>query len=440
MEQKTSRSRRYIITKNSILMLVVLVIIFLAVWAWYFDGKKTSASTTTLSASPADGVEIAIPEKVDDGTGKLVDSFPINNDSWKTKIEFKDSGYVKNLVNDITSDGKQFVVPGFNSTEDYAIGRTVNVADVWEDGLSSKDALTDDDVNNDDKYNYISFDFYLRSRSSKINLRPESCLAAGSELGYADDGTKGTPRKLSADSSSTVPYRVSSYSANSDHPFSADAIVGAMRVSLEGAPVDGVKSGDGNVKTETTFGGKSWEKAAQTKITWLPRPDICLNATKNMTDWTLITGITPSSEYAEKTYGHSFFEGNYPVTKEDGTKDTSVKKGVTKHKYYDKNVYVSSDADENVPDYFKVSKISDSDSTKFNGATPYYPTLGQSVKIANEAENPSEIDFMPSGDDRATNGYYVYRYTLNLWIEGEDAEARRAINNGMFSLELDFGA
>ena len=199
MEQKTSRSRRYIVTKNSILMLVVLVIVFLAVWAWYNNAKKTSASTTTLSASPADGVEIAVPEKVDDGTGKLVDSFPIHNDSWKSEIKFEDSGYVKNLVKDITSDGRQFVIPGFNSTEDYAVGRTVNVDEVWEDGLSSKVALSDNDVNNDDEYNYISLDFYLRSRSNKINLKPESFLAAGSELGYKDDGTKGDPKKLSAD-------------------------------------------------------------------------------------------------------------------------------------------------------------------------------------------------------------------------------------------------
>ena len=95
-----------------------------------------------------------------------------------------------------------------------------------------------------------------------------------------------------------------------------------------------------------------------------------------------------------------------------------------------------------MPSYFKVS---DTRNDSHLGETGHYPTLGQSVKITGEPSQANlltskAIQFTPEeGDNRETTGYYVYKYTLNLWIEGEDAEARRSMNNGIFSLELDFG-
>ena len=117
---------------------------------------------------------------------------------------------------------------------------------------------------------------------------------------------------------------------------------------------------------------------------------------------------------------------------------------MTPHTYADSGVKTIDGADNSVPSYFKVS---DTRTDAQLGNTGHYPTLGQSVRITGEPaqahlNTSSGIQFTPGtgeNDNRETIGYYVYKYTLNIWIEGEDAEARRSMNNGVFSLELDFG-
>lgn len=419
--------RRLVITKNLIVMLVMLVVIFVAIFAWYTSNYKTTAETTSISAQGADNVELALPNE--DG------SFPISNDSWKSELDFMKSPYcLKELVKDITSGGKQFVVPTFSAAKGLKEGRKVIADDVWTEGLSSREALSNPSTLDDDQYNYFSFDFYIRSKQKDINVTADSFLAAGSELGYQDaDNPESTPKPLKGNNI----YRCSSYGAQEGtaNAFSSDAIVGAMRVSLEGCLVDNV-TGSGSVKQDGTFNGGDWATNSDLRFLWLPRPDVHLNTDDNSNNWTLTTGIAPSNQLANETYCHSFYEGNI-ITGD-------VKKGLTPHKYGDGAVKDIDGKDENVPSYFKVS---DTRNDTHLGETGHYPTLGQSVRVTGEPaqahlDTSSAIQFTAGtaqGDNRETTGYYVYKYTLNLWIEGEDAEARRSMNNGVFSLELDFG-
>lgn len=449
MDKNTSPNRRLMITKNSILMLVMLVIIFLAIWAWYSNNTEVSASMTTISAGEAENIELALPEKVN---GE--DSFPVNNSSWKNTIEFTDTGYLKNLFKDITSDGEQFAIPNFEAAAGLEQGRKVIPDDVWESGLSSKEALTDDKPNNDDQYNYISLDFYARSKSKKFSVKGSSYLAAGSELGLDIDSNgnlvEGTAKPLKG----ANPYRPSTYGAasNTSEAFSADAIVGAMRVSLTGAPVDSV----------TTSGGKSTPnlKAAESKrFVWLPRPDLYLKTDDDSDKWGLFTGITPANAtYADKTYCHTFYKGRYVApdkkyvnvaddgkyyyvdngSEYTGNRENLVKKSLEKKVYYDSEVKGGYSGDNvSNPNYFKVSKIGADDPI---GSSGYYPTLNQNQAIAGDGTETG-INFTKDKetDERDLTGYYVYKYTLNLWIEGEDAEARRSMDNGLFSLYLEFG-
>lgn len=427
MIKKTAGGRRLIITKNLILMLVILVVILMAIFAWYSNNNQVTASGTSISAKAVDDVELAVPTKVT-VDGKQVDSFPLSNDSWSNRLEFKTSGYLKNLVKDVTSNGQQFVVPNFEAASGLKEGRKVITDDVWVDGLSSKEALTNDKANDDDQYNYISLDFYLRSKTKNINVTAESFLAAGSELGY--DGETVDPTKAKKLTGSDI-YRCSSYGAaeKDSNAFSSDAIVGAMRVSLVGAPVDGVSTSNG-VTTETTYKGGAWEDNSELKFLWLPRPDLYLQTDDDSNKWKLYTGIKPTDELAQYTYCHSFYQGE--------TVTGGVKKGLTAYTFCDEAVKSVDNATS--PDVFKVSKTNNDTSL---GATGHYPTLGQSAAIANDAlESSKTITFTAGtqeGDSRTVDGYYVYKYTLNIWIEGEDAEARRSMNNGVFSLELDFG-
>lgn len=428
MTKKTIGGKRLVMTKNLIMMLVMLVVIFVAIFAWYTSSYAVTAETNSISAKSADNVELAVPEKIGN-----VDVFPLSNASWKPEIDFSNSGYLKNLVKDITSGGNQFVVPNFEAASGLKEGRKVIADDVWTDGLSSKEALTNTSALDDDQYNYISLDFYVRSKSKDINVTSESFLAAGSELGIEEDGTiSETPAKKPLKGSNI--YRCSTYGAQSGtaNAFSADAVVGAMRVSLVGGPVTAVNT---STRAETLAN-------QNLRFLWLPRPDLYLSTDNNSNNWKLYTGIKPSNntaqggmsvaqinEIANQTYVHSFYEGNIVTG--------GVKKGLTPHTYNDTAVKTVDGAVAN--DIFKVSKITSTDTSV--GTTGYYPTLGQSANVANDApESSKQIQFTrEQGDNRDTTGYYVYKYTLNIWIEGEDAEARRSMNNGVFSLELDFG-
>ncbi len=451
MDKNTGHNRRLMITKNSILMLVMLVIIFLAIWAWYANANTVTASMTTISAADSENIELALPEKVN---GE--DSFPVNNSSWKNTIEFTDTGYLKNLFKDITSDGEQFAIPNFEAAAGLEQGRKVIPDDVWESGLSSKEALTDDKPNNDDQYNYISLDFYARSKSKKFSVKGSSYLAAGSELGYDVDSNGNLVQddsNIKLLKGSDI-LRQSSYGAaeDTDNAFSADAIVGAMRVSLTGAPVDSV----------TASGGKSTPnlKAAESKrFVWLPRPDLYLKTDDLSANWELFTGITPANAtYADKTYCHTFYKGRYVApdkkyvnvaddgkyyyvdngSEYTGNRENLVKKSLEKKVYYDSEVKGGYSGDNvSNPNYFKVSKIGADDPI---GSSGYYPTLNQNQTIAGDATVNNYIFTKDDNtDERDLTGYYVYKYTLNLWIEGEDAEARRSMDNGLFSLYLEFG-
>lgn len=425
MDKITGRNRRLLITKNSILLLVMLVIIFLAIWAWFGVADTAVATGISMKVNKPEEIEIAVPERVTDD-GVVKDYFPKKNDSWDYSIKFENTGYLNDLVKDVTSDGKEFIIPGFNSSTNNETGRTVNIEDFWMDALSSKEVLSDDKPNNDDQYHYVSLDFYLRSSNKSINLTENSYLAAGSELGiYYDDNQKkfvnGTKKSLTG--SGTNVYRQSSYGS-----FSADAIVGSMRVSLVGTPVNSiVQSGsywlDGTYKDGKT----SWAEAAEKKLIWLPRPDLYLNTTNSDNNWTLSTGLNANSNHSEETFYHTFYS---PVET-----SRSYKKGVEKHVYYDSQVkdYTGSDSAYSNPNNFKVSKTLSGD----------YPKLGQQAQIANDGTTTTGISFVQGTGEKAnrpTTGFYVYKYSLNIWIEGEDKEARRAMSNGLFSLYLEFGS
>lgn len=434
MSRKAIGDRRFVITKNLIMMLVMLVVIIAAIFAWYSNNTEVTASGTSISAKASDEVELAVPDDPVEVNGNKVYPFPINNDSWSREIEFKKSGFLKDLVKDVTSDGQQFVVPNFSAAKNLQVGREVITDDVWVDGLSSKEALTNKKVNDDDKYNYISFDFYVRSKVNDIKVTADSFLAAGSEI-------DSSPKPLTGEDI----YRCSTYGAaeGTANAFSADAIVGAMRVSLVGAPVDGVQTNN-NVVTETTYNGNTWNNSAALKFLWLPRPDLYLKTETNANNWRLYTGIKPSdntsrgealtaaevNNIANNTYVHSFYTGN--------TVSGNVKKGLTPGSYCDNNVKNVSGATST--DQFVVS---DTRNDSNLGTTGHYPVLGQTKTIGNNAlASSTEIRFNPGteeGDNRTTTGYYVYKFTMNIWIEGEDAEARRSMNSGIFNLQIGFG-
>ena len=117
----------------------------------------------------------------------------------------------------------------------------------------------------------------------------------------------------------------------------------------------------------------------ENKLKWITRPDIYLK--QEDTNYSVLTGLEKGNSYG--TYTHQYWQ----VT-ESGSLQTKVK---------------TTDADFIA-----------------NGTT-----LGEKVEIAN-LQNVTKSD----------DGYYYTHVVVNLWVEGEDAEARLALSGGKFKMNF----
>ena len=69
--------------------------------------------------------------------------------------------------------------------------------------------------------------------------------------------------------------------------------------------------------------------------------------------------------------------------------------------------------------------------------------LGQNINISRNLVHPVQNSekstlVVNSSNKTVSDNYYVTKYTMFIWIEGTDAEARRAMDGGQFDLELNF--
>lgn len=155
---------------------------------------------------------------------------------------------------------------------------------------------------------------------------------------------------------------------------SRDCVTGAVRFSVA------------NYKTGETG------ETGETKLLWIPAPNILLNVNSDTTKYSVST---------DKREGESYSHGYY---EKDGSK--WVKK------------FVSADDGSSLGQVFVANS---------NGFTPngdYTYELGEKKKI------------MTLEKDTTQNGIYTGMVTCNMWVDGEDAEARLALVNGKFKVNL----
>ena len=80
----------------------------------------------------------------------------------------------------------------------------------------------------------------------------------------------------------------------------------------------------------------------------------------------------------------------------------------------------------------------DNDSkTKISSAAP---SLGQNVDVSDYGNFERELVDLVVNENQyqVTEKYYLTKYTVRVWIEGSDSEARRAMDGGQFNLSLTF--
>ena len=334
MKNSTAPNRKTgrMIAKNLIVLFTVALAGFCGIQAWFTDKQSAEADGINIECQAPDGIEIAVV--------KHEDPAPKDDAAYKNTIELNSKNY--SFIDDIkmtegSSDGYTFYKPPLKQ-ENGVASPILDVAD-WD--------LADSSVH------FLSFDLYVRSKSkfdiyldSKSKISPNAKNLTGENADNKSDfGESGESKGISR-----------------------DCVTGAVRFSVA------------NYKTY------------ETKLLWIPAPNIFLNVNSDTTQYSVNT-----DKRSGKSYSHVYYE-------KDGSK--WVKKSVF--------------ADDGSP----LGQVFVANSDGFTTKWDYTYELGSKKKI------------MSLEKDTTQNGIYTGMVTCNMWVDGEDAEARLALVNGKFKANL----
>lgn len=334
MKNSTAPNRKTgrMIAKNLIVLFTVALAGFCGIQAWFTDKQSAEADGINIECQAPDGIEIAVV--------KHEDPAPKDDAAYKNTIELNSKNY--SFIDDIkmtevSSDGYTFYKPPLKQ-ENGVASPILDVAD-WD--------LADSSVH------FLSFDLYVRSKSkfdiyldSKSKISPNAKNLTGENADNKSDfGESGESKGISR-----------------------DCVTGAVRFSVA------------NYKTY------------ETKLLWIPAPNIFLNVNSDTTQYSVNT-----DKRSGKSYSHVYYE-------KDGSK--WVKKSVL--------------ADDGSP----LGQVFVANSDGFTTKGDYTYELGSKKKI------------MSLEKDTTQNGIYTGMVTCNMWVDGEDAEARLALVNGKFKANL----
>lgn len=186
---------------------------------------------------------------------------------------------------------------------------------------------------------------------------------------------------------------VNGNSLNGQHDYTGDADEADMKPAAIGAVRMSVLNCEANKERE---------------LLWIPAPNVWYNG---KTDH-LYTGLTAddSGNYSFSGKGSAYYTGanNIGLTTE----------GTTAHAFYSANNEQRS-----------VWTVNDSPTHNVRASTAVNYQLGSSSN-----DDISVVTLPHDGG----NGYHYGRIRINLWIEGEDAEARLRFVSGKFNMSLNF--
>lgn len=334
MKNSTAPNRKTgrMIAKNLIVLFTVALAGFCGIQAWFTDKSSAEADGINVECQAPDGIEIAVV--------KHNDPAPKDDAAYKNTIELNSKNY--SFIDDIkmtevSSDGYTFYKPPLKQ-ENGVASPILDVAD-WD--------LADSSVH------FLSFDLYVRSKS-KFDI-------------YLDSKSKISPnaKNLTGENADNK----SDFGESGDSKgISRDCVTGAVRFSVA------------NYKTY------------ETKLLWIPAPNIFLNVNSDTTQYSVNT-----DKSSGKSYSHVYYE-------KDGSK--WVKKSVS------------------VDDGSPLGQVFVANSNGFTTNGDYTYELGSKKKI------------MSLEKDTTQDGIYKGMVTCNMWVDGEDAEARLALVNGKFKANL----
>lgn len=334
MKNSTAPNRKTgrMIAKNLIVLFTVALAGFCGIQAWFTDKSSADADGINVECQAPDGIEIAVV--------KHGDPAPKDDTAYKNTIELNSKNY--SFINDIkmtevSSDGYTFYKPPLK--QENGVATPILDADDWD--------LADSSVH------YLSFDLYVRSKSKfdiyldgKSKISPNAKNLTGENADNKSDfGESGVSKGISR-----------------------DCVTGAVRFSVA------------NYNTK------------ETKLLWIPAPNIFLNVNTDTTKYSVST---------DKRLGESYSHGYY------------VKNG--------KWEITSVSANDDSP----LGKVLVANSKGFTDNGDYTYELGAKKKIMTLEKK-----------DATQDSKYTGMVTCNMWVDGEDAEARLALVNGKFKANL----
>ena len=436
------QTRHSLMAKGIMVLLSLLILAFVITFAWFIDpDSPVTASGLSLSTKSDADFQMAIGFSNSDTSGNYyITDF---TDSENTKIDFERLHVTKNakLANNVTTYNTTLST----DTATYNLLSDFKPIDLTGDGITlfrpemtfknrsiNFSAATVDKSIVDNKQ-FISFDLYIRSTSQAyaIALDSGSYVLAACEVDNTQsnmetldaqiaNGTK-VPSVSMKDHSklvNTTVLRPSKYSENSSKHFSEDCVIGAVRISF--AQYNPVTNLADFVSTKVTPADAATKLDADTRKVWIPRSDIYLQDTQNADDWTLVTSSDTGVWSSTDVTFQSTDEMNNGRT-------ITYKNAAAEHRYYDESKMFIEDPQNpgqqilnpNIPSRFSTID-------------------GVITDIAQGDDNIIVEAASLSNNDPVFDGTYYYgKCRINLWVEGCDAEARRAIDGGSFVFGFD---
>ena len=446
-------SRHSMMAKGIMVLLSLMILVFIFTYSWYIP-PDFPASTNGLSFSTDCAVDfdMAIGFVTQD-TGHYVATDFTGSDN--KAIDFANL----NVHNNLSLSNSSTVVQNQigRTSASFDLFSSYNPVDLTGNGAtlvrpymkrrntaietSQYRVMYDYDQLKEDYQNvyYISFDLYVRAPVSdyRISIVDGSYVISAAETYYRGSKTYRTilededldnaiaaktyHSRLSADNIDATMLNSGKIARRSSYgDFSEDSVVGAIRIGVMKYDTVGEEDID-DITSSVFFSGNDTAHLASTpSLLWIPRSDIYL---QNEYEYSDVSG-----KYVESPYGWTLYDEsdtthwddavNYPAIVSDETlgkvsSGKSYKEMASTHTYYDWAKMLSHQSDNGGAGLAVADR---------------YTTDTSSYVVTSLAQN-KKIIIEPMYED---GGYYYGKCHVNLWIEGCDAEARKAIDGGKF--------
>ena len=367
---------RKMIAKNLIILVALAVVAFVGAFSWF--SNNTSATATGLSATTEapDSLEYFIRNPELAGNSISTDYDAIN--TWIS--DHSKSWHSGEWEFDFDDPELQFMKDLFlcDITGD---GKDFYAPVMTQSGYYAVVDMTakmEQTVRNQD---YMSFDIYFRSKTQgDVVLKYDSTI----EPNNSEDASY---------KSRIASQQVVTLTSNNENDYKAAAI-GAVRMSVY----------NGNTR----------------ELLWIPGPCVWLDGiyNENNDTYSLYTGLRANASASPINYT---FNNKSSVYMNGSTPTLRTGESTRDHSYYTSN--------DGYPSRQTISYGNDS-SLVASSNGDYQ--LGQTSQ--------NDIVVCSLDTTKIDNGttYYINRIRVNLWIEGEDAEARLKFINGIFRFNLKF--